>query len=1048
MRKLGVFSVCAFVVAWCAGLLAAPTVGPVALTPQTAVVGRTTVVTATAVIQDPLLIPASVNLQQLDAAGKVVAIVGTLRDDGTNGDTVAGDKTFTVQWSIQPATTGQMRFQVSAGFKGLLRRVSSDVATINVTDAQWTPRDLDVQLLRGTQTGALIQLTVLGSLQNATLEPSPEIAHLLTFIQQSWQVLPGGTTLLPVRIDAPIESAAGAFEGSIALKQDGQAAPTRLRVAITVLEPTASDVPSTVSAPSADRVSLTEDGVAVVRDELLVMLSLTTPDPLERIEQLAVSAGGVIAGSIPESRTYQIRFPVPNLWALEAVRQQLLALPDVAAVSHNVATVAPLAALYPTGDAEYGGWSASEPGRNNWNLTWIKAPAAWGETTGEGSVSVGVIEYAFDRRHPDLVNNVAYASDDPWWLPLLPLVDRTTFYHGTHVAGTACAQGNNGIGIAGVAWNCGLRLYTVSPYPDPDVVRATTALLAEAMTNAWRDRTRIVNISLGLIRHNTPLDPNNAEEVLRRTRMADEANDVLGRQVDAAIQHGSDVLWVFAAGNESEDAQYQSPAGLGGKYRDNVIAVASHDNAGRLATDSNYGSNVEVAAPGVGIWSSYSRDCYWLDGCPATYGTMSGTSMAAPHVAGLAALVLSKNPAFTARQVKKCIVATAHGMDLDPIPNDGHSFYSIDAAAAVECAGGGTPAPPPAPPGTVLLLHMDETSGAVAHDSSGYGNSGTVYGTTVGDGAFGNARAFPGVDSAYVDRECIVVPASSSLNITGELTIDAWIRPTWKNGTIVAKWDWQNNNAAFFLSYNYNWDGRLVFFLSESGDGIGTRLSSNTVIPSDGSRWYRVTAVFKPSTYMKIFIDGVEDASLTTGVPASLRSSATRVYLGASELFGYSSTHFGGSIDELRISNVATAPSLTDWTIVPGVRVGPVALGMARDAVRLALGSPDRVAYPDSVNEWWYYFNDSILITFQNGTFDSGVRGVKCYSAVMDGYTGHMMPGFAGTVAGTTLGPASSSAEIRRALGPPDEERYDRCWYYRLGISFIYGDSVMIGLPE
>ena len=134
MRKFGVAVGLALVVASGSWMLAAPVVGPVAIAPSTAVVGVPAAVTVTALIQDPLLIPASVNLQQIDATGKVVAIVGTLLDDGTNGDVVAGDKTFTIRWSVQPTAIGQLRYQVSAGFKGLLRRVASAPATLVVTE--------------------------------------------------------------------------------------------------------------------------------------------------------------------------------------------------------------------------------------------------------------------------------------------------------------------------------------------------------------------------------------------------------------------------------------------------------------------------------------------------------------------------------------------------------------------------------------------------------------------------------------------------------------------------------------------------------------------------------------------------------------------------------------------------------------------------------------------------------------------------------------------------------------------------------------------------
>ena len=136
MRKFGVAVGLALVVAWGSWLLAAPAVGPVAITPATAVVGVPTVVTVTALIEDPLLIPASVNLQQIDATGKVVAIVGTLRDDGTNGDVVAGDKVFSARVTLNEAQEGSVSLRVSAAFKGLLMRVFSPTLTVRAAQGE------------------------------------------------------------------------------------------------------------------------------------------------------------------------------------------------------------------------------------------------------------------------------------------------------------------------------------------------------------------------------------------------------------------------------------------------------------------------------------------------------------------------------------------------------------------------------------------------------------------------------------------------------------------------------------------------------------------------------------------------------------------------------------------------------------------------------------------------------------------------------------------------------------------------------------------------
>lgn len=129
-RRMAIVVVC--VLGSVSSLMAAPTIGPVAITPPEVLVNSLSVVTVTASIQDPGVIPASVNLQRLNDDGKVVGIVGSLNDSGLNGDAVAGDGVFTIEWIVQPMAAGILRFQVSAGFRGLLRRVSSTPVALAV----------------------------------------------------------------------------------------------------------------------------------------------------------------------------------------------------------------------------------------------------------------------------------------------------------------------------------------------------------------------------------------------------------------------------------------------------------------------------------------------------------------------------------------------------------------------------------------------------------------------------------------------------------------------------------------------------------------------------------------------------------------------------------------------------------------------------------------------------------------------------------------------------------------------------------------------------
>lgn len=113
--------------------LAAGTIGTTSVSPNATPAGVPLVVTITSSITDPSLIPESVNLQKLDASGRVIAVIGTLHDDGLNGDATAGDKIFSITTTVLENATGTVKYRVSAGFLGSLLRVNSAAVTVTIT---------------------------------------------------------------------------------------------------------------------------------------------------------------------------------------------------------------------------------------------------------------------------------------------------------------------------------------------------------------------------------------------------------------------------------------------------------------------------------------------------------------------------------------------------------------------------------------------------------------------------------------------------------------------------------------------------------------------------------------------------------------------------------------------------------------------------------------------------------------------------------------------------------------------------------------------------
>lgn len=238
------------------------------------------------------------------------------------------------------------------------------------------------------------------------------------------------------------------------------------------------------------------------------------------------------------------------------------------------------------------------PNDTSWSQQWgpqkVSAPAAWDYTRGSSSVVIAVVDTGVDLNHPDLsgkilagynfVSNNTNAQDDNG--------------HGTHVAGIAAAVTNNSRGIAGMCPNCSILPVKVLSSSGS----GTYAAIASGIRWA-ADRAQVINLSLG----------------------GTSGSTALSDAVNYANSKGRTLA--CAAGNSNTSAA-SYPA-----YYAPCIAVASTDSGDYKSSFSNYGSWVDTSAPGSNIYATY-----WND----TYKSLNGTSMAAPHVAGLAGLLWSQ----------------------------------------------------------------------------------------------------------------------------------------------------------------------------------------------------------------------------------------------------------------------------------------------------------------------------------------------------------------------------------------------------------------------
>jgi subtilisin family serine protease len=282
----------------------------------------------------------------------------------------------------------------------------------------------------------------------------------------------------------------------------------------------------------------------------------------------------------------------------------------------------------------------------------IFLPQAWDLTHDASNIVVAVIDSGIDPSHPDLVNNLwtnpaeaggqsgvdddhnGYIDDLHGW----NFVDNNNnLYgndpggpnHGTKVSGVIGAQGNNGQGISGVCWQ--VQVMTLRAFSDVDA-STTDTYIVDAFEYALSfPQVRVINASWG----------------------GTQSDELIKEEIVAAGQKG--ILVVAAAGNDGADIDLDGQQFYPASYNlDNLVSVAAIDTSGSLASFSNYGSQVSLAAPGDPVYST-------LPG--GLYGGGSGTSFSAPIVCGAAALMLARDPSLSPAQLKQRLIATARRTD-------------------------------------------------------------------------------------------------------------------------------------------------------------------------------------------------------------------------------------------------------------------------------------------------------------------------------------------------------------------------------------------------
>jgi thermitase len=274
-----------------------------------------------------------------------------------------------------------------------------------------------------------------------------------------------------------------------------------------------------------------------------------------------------------------------------------------------------------------------------WAIPKTMVPQAWEVTSGEASVVIAVLDTGIDKGHEDLAGKVIAEvnfTDSP--------TTNDIYGHGTHVAGIIAAAANNGVGIAGMAYDC--RLMNVKVADDYGIFHGSAA--AKGIRWAVEHGAEVINMSL----------------------FSTEPSRDMEEAINYAWSKG--VVVVAAAGN-CIGTKPAYPA-----YCSNCIAVAATDSNDCVASWSSWGDWVDVAAPGVDIYST-------LPG--SQYGSKSGTSMAAAHVSGLAGLLFAlesdKNASgFVNDEVRAAIEGSCDAVDINAVKGRINAFHAVNKALA------------------------------------------------------------------------------------------------------------------------------------------------------------------------------------------------------------------------------------------------------------------------------------------------------------------------------------------------------------------------------
>lgn len=449
-----------------------------------------------------------------------------------------------------------------------------------------------------------------------------------------------------------------------------------------------------------EHIKSNDDGTMYADNEILLVADETAK--YKDIERLAKANGAEIVGWIEQTNDYQLQLSkVCNCAELEQVAATLLESDLIDDAYVNYAFAVSDDATHERDGFIYGEkweddlqdfnhWEKAENFKS-WGIEAVNALAAWDVLDSHKSkvnpVMVGLFDSRFDTNHEDLGFAETFYNTNP--------VDNGVTYnnHGTHVAGTMAAMANNKEGICGVYPYGDGNLYGVSLNVNSNYIenQVTSMCYKIACAELILRNVKVINVSLGFGYSENPVIEYESPEWYEQVDFMESNAYILGDFLNRLLNKGYDFVIVNSAGNDSDrknsivyDSKYNSWNTVIDEkdYPDvfnRIIVVGAMDSDGSICDFSNGGERVDIYAPGEQIYStminSQYGNTYEKEGKQYPW---SGTSMAAPHVSGVAAIVWSLNNNLTGAQVKE-IVCSSHNMRFN-------SCDVVDAYIAAERA--------------------------------------------------------------------------------------------------------------------------------------------------------------------------------------------------------------------------------------------------------------------------------------------------------------------------------------------------------------------------